>query len=91
MGKDTKAIIATIFMVGFMILTVLGYWHLGLILWIFYFFLPKSKEVKTKELQQKILFHLFKKRDLKDKNKTEHQIEKELKEMEKIADEIENK
>ena len=74
MGKDTKKIIAAIFIVGWLILTALGYWYLGFVLAILYFFLPKTQEQKIKELHYNLLSHFFKKRDWSDKEKVKKEV-----------------
>lgn len=89
MKKDTKEIIAVIFVVGWIILAVLGRWYLGFIFLILYLFLPKTKEEKAKALKWKIMSHLFQKRNWRDREKVKQQLGEELEEMKQIADEIE--
>ena len=89
MSKDTKEIIAAIFLVGWIILAVLGYWFLGFILAFFYLLLPKTKEQLTEELHFNLLNHLFKKRDWSNKEQVMKDMEKELKEAKEITDKTE--
>lgn len=89
MKKDTREIICAIYIVGSVILAVLGYWYLGFIFVFFYLFLPKTKEQKAELLWWKMIEHVFKKRDWKDKKKIIKEVEKEFGEMDKLADEIE--
>ncbi len=89
MKKDTRKIIYAIFIVGWIILAILGRWYLGFIFLILYLFLPKTKEEKMGALKWKMISHLFQKRDWRDKEKVKQQLGKELEEIKQIADKIE--
>ena len=89
MKKDTKEIILAIFVVGWVILAVLGYWYVGFIFLILYLFLPKSREVKAEHLRFQLISHLFQKRNWENKKEVKKQLKKELGEMAQTAEEIE--
>ncbi|MBU6414671.1 hypothetical protein KGQ34_00295 [Patescibacteria group bacterium] len=89
MKKETKEIIVAIFGVSLIILSFLGYWYSIFIFLILLLSLPKTREEKAESLKWKLLFHLFQKRDWKDKEKVKQQLGKELEEMKQISDEIE--